>query len=124
MLPYEGDYTKDIVEERYQLAQNILKQAISSGKDLTNFVDPRTIMADLKTQLEYNNGKALIYASATKDKLPGFLQENLEEIIKLGTGKVVPKLFTGALMTGWNGWFIVKYLGSEKAQNGNLTGAN
>ncbi len=112
MLPYEWAPTPEIIKQRYKIAENILNQVVNSGKKLIDFVDPRVIMADLNTQLEYNNWKALFFISATKDKLPGFLKDNLENIEKLGTGKVVPKLFTWTLMTWWDGWFIVKYLWS------------
>jgi protein-export membrane protein SecD len=113
MLPFEGKLNPQIVSQRQKLAENILKQVISSWKNLIDFVDKRIIFAsqwDFEKQLEYNNWKVWFLISQSKDKLPDFLRIHLNEIEKLGTWQVVPKLFSGYLTKDYDWWFIVRYL--------------
>ena len=111
MLPFEWSVTPEIKAQRQQLAEKILKEVVNSWKDLTEFVDTRVLGADYKIQLEYNNWKNLFFISASTGQLPSFLKADLDNIVKLWTWKVVPKLFSWYFTTGDAGWFIVKYLG-------------
>jgi protein-export membrane protein SecD len=124
MLPFSWSLTKDIVLQRRKLAENILKQIVNSGVSMEKFVDLKLITAPLKTQLEYNNWKALIFASFTWWNLPGFIKADLNDILKLWTWKVVPKLYSWYLLTWWWWWFIVKYLWKEKIWSGNNLSGN
>ena len=121
MLPFEGKPNADMVDQRFKLASQILKEAVNSWKDLIEFVDPRFIWANIETQKRYNNWKVLLFIFEPKDKLPSFIKNNLSEIEKIWTWKVIPKLFTGALSSWDVWWFIVRYLWKTiEKQNKNL----